>query len=74
MKTLDYNPSPIEVSFAKALIELQPEIDKRLDRNQIIKIENKISADNPMIKFFLLDEDGDPHEVVVKIIQTPDTF
>ena len=74
MKTSAYNPSPIEVDFANALYVLQKELEKNLKDNQIINVESHIKRDNPMVKFSLLDKDGDPHEVVVRIIQIPDKF
>lgn len=74
MKTSTYNPSELEVAFAHALEDLKNDIQKRLPDNQIIKIENRIKADNPLVKFYLLDKDGDPHEIVIKVIQTPDKF
>lgn len=74
MKTKDYNPSQLEVAFAQALSDLQTQIEKHLPNNEIINVENKISADNPLVKFYLLDDDGDPHELVIKVIQTPDKF
>lgn len=74
MKTQMYNPSILEVQLAEGLSKLSAEIEKQLDGNQIINIENKIHEDNPLVKLFLLDRDGDPHEVVLKIIQTPDKF
>lgn len=74
MKTSTYNPSPIEVDFANALYILQQEIEKHLQGNKIVNVESNIQKDNPMVKFNLLDEDGDPHEVVVRIIQIPDKF
>ncbi len=74
MKTTQYNPSQLEVNFARAIEDLQDQIEKHLPNNQIIKVENKISADNPLVKFYLLDNDGDPHELVIKVIQTPDKF
>lgn len=74
MKTTSYNPSNLEVSFAHAIEDLKSQIEKLIPDNEIIKIENKIKADNPLVKFYLLDKDGDPHEIVLKIIQTPDTF
>lgn len=74
MKTTQYNPSTLEVSFAETFEDLKEEIQKKIPGNEIIKIENKIAEDNPMVKFFLLDKDGDPHEIVLKIIQTPDKF
>jgi hypothetical protein len=74
MKTSSYNPSSLEVDFANALYVLQKEIEKNLHDNQIIHVESQIRRDNPMVKFSLLDKDGDPHEVVVRIIQIPDKF
>jgi len=74
MKTQDYNPSKLEVAFAHAIEDLQTQIEKHLPDNEIIKVENKIAADNPLVKFYLLDQDGDPHELVIKVIQTPDKF
>lgn len=74
MKTTSYNPSPVEVEFANIINQLQDKIGNHLSNNDIIKVENKIHEDNPMVKFYLLDNDGDPHEVVLKIIQTPDKF
>jgi hypothetical protein len=74
MKTSSYNPSSLEVDFANALIILQKEIQKHLQDNNIANIESNIQRDNPMIKFSLVDKDGDPHEIVVRIIQMPDKF
>lgn len=74
MKTSAYNPSPLEIDFANALLVLQKELEKNLHDNQIIHVESQIRRDNPMVKFSLLDKDGDPHEVVVRIIQIPDKF
>ena len=74
MKTSAYNPSPLEVDFANALLVLQKELEKNLHDNQIINVESQIRRDNPMVRFSLLDKDGDPHEVVIRIIQIPDKF
>lgn len=74
MKTSTYNPSPLEVDFANALFILQKELEKHLQDNQITNVESNIRKDNPMVKFSLLDKDGDPHEIVVRIIQIPDKF
>lgn len=74
MKTSAYNPSPLEVDFANALYVLQKELEKNLHDNQIIHVESQVRRDNPMVKFSLLDKDGDPHEVVIRIIQIPDKF
>ena len=74
MKTSSYNPSPLEVDFANALYVLQKELEKNLHDNQIIHVESQIRRDNPMVRFSLLDKDGDPHEIVIRIIQIPDKF
>jgi hypothetical protein len=74
MKTAAYNPSSLEVDFANAMIILQKDIQKHLQGNQIVNIESNINRDNPMVKFSLVDKDGDPHEIVVRIIQIPDKF
>jgi len=74
MKTTSYNPSSLEVDFANALVILQKDIQKHLQDNKIVNIESNIQRDNPMIKFHLVDKDGDPHEIVIRIIQIPDKF
>jgi hypothetical protein len=74
MKTSSYNPSPLEVDMANALFIVQKEIEKHLQDNEIIHVETNINRDNPMVKFNLLDKDGDPHEIVVRIVQIPDKF
>ena len=74
MKTNAYNPSPLEVDFANALFILQKDIQKHLQDNQVINVESNMKRDNPMVKFSLLDKDGDPHEIVVRIVQIPDKF
>ena len=74
MKTSTYNPSPLEVDFANALYILQKDIEKHLQGNKITHVESNIKRDNPMIKFNLMDKDGDQHEIVVRIIQIPDKF
>lgn len=74
MKTVNYNPSELEVQFARAIEDLQKQIEKHLPNNEVINVENKINEDNPLVKFYLLDNEGDPHELVIKIIQSPDKF
>lgn len=74
MKTTSYNPSQLEVDISKAIIYLEKEISKELKNTTIIKMENKIHEDNPLVTIHLLDSDGDPHEIVLKIIQKPDKF
>jgi len=74
MKTSTYNPSPLEVDFANALFILQKELEKHLQDNQIVNVETQLNRDNPSVKFSLLDKEGDPHEVVLRVIQIPDKF
>lgn len=74
MKTISYNPSALEVDFAKTLHIEKEHIGKHLTNNHITHIENYPGKDNPMVKFSLVDTDGDPHEIVVRIIQIPDKF
>ncbi len=74
MKTTTYNPSPLEVDFATALSLLQKELEQKLHNTRIAGVENCVHRDNPMVKFSLIDGDGDPHEVVVRVIQIPDKF
>ena len=72
MKTKAYNPSQLEVEFSDALTALKGEIEKYLTGHKIVDIENRNHQDNPMLIFELEDEDGDKHDVVVKVIQRPD--
>jgi hypothetical protein len=74
MKTSSYNPSTLEVDFANALYILQKEIEKHLQHTTVTNVETHLKRDNPMVRFSLVDKDGDPHEVVVRIIQIPDKF
>jgi hypothetical protein len=74
MKTSSYNPSTLEVDFANALFILQNEIEKHVQHTTITKVETFLKRDNPMVRFSMVDKDGDPHEIVVRIIQIPDKF
>lgn len=72
MKTKYYNPSMLEVNFAKALEDMTQQIEDRLDAGKVVNITPIHNADNPMVIYKLKDEEGDLHEVVVQIIQRPD--
>lgn len=72
MKTTSYNPSPLEVDLANSLVILQTEIEKHLQGNKIVRSEPDLTRDNPTVKFFLLDKDGDSHELVIRVVQIPD--
>ncbi|WP_018478115.1 hypothetical protein [Pontibacter roseus] len=72
MKTKNYNPSTLEVSFAKAFKELAPQLEDRLASGKVVGITSILDTDNPMVIYKLKDEEDDLHEVVVQIIQRPD--
>jgi len=72
MKTESYNPSSLEKEVAAAIVQLKDEIGKHLSQCSIEKIESLINRDNPQVKFFLRDDDGDSHELVINIIQRSD--
>lgn len=74
MKTSSYNPSPLEVDMANALYILQKEIQKHLQDNDIVSVEPDLKRDNPTVKFHTIDKDGDPHEIIIRIVQVPDRF
>ncbi|NJN41402.1 MAG: hypothetical protein HC811_03340 [Flammeovirgaceae bacterium] len=74
MKTTKYNPSPLEVDVANALVILQKEIEIHLQGNKIVTIESNLKRDNPIVTMKLEDNDGDLHELVVRIVQIPDKF
>jgi hypothetical protein len=74
MKTTVYNPSTIETEIAGARVNLQKEIEKHLKEKSIRQASADLSQDNPSVKFNVVDNDGDHHEIVIKIVQIPDKF
>lgn len=72
MKTTAYNPSPIEIEMAEAISQLSEQLTSALKNLKVTKIEKMIDQDNPSLVMNLIDEDNDPHEVVLRIIQRPD--
>ena len=72
MKTTKYNPSDLEVAFARALAALKGQLEQQLAGQTITHIDNHIEKDNPLVRFMLKDTDGDAHELVIKVIQKPD--
>ena len=74
MKTNNYNPSVFEVNLASAIIASKDTIQEKLKESKmkIIETSERMERDNPLITFQLEDEDGDQHEVVIKVIQRPD--
>jgi len=74
MRTTQYNPSQLEVELAYAFSTITEQIEEHLSSAKIVGVDNKIQDDNPSVTFHLEDTDGDPHEVVIKLIQKPDKF
>jgi hypothetical protein len=72
MKTQHYNPSPLEQTFAEAILSLESAIQAQLNGAKIIGKRADLNADNPLVHFELEDAEGDKHEVVIKIIQRID--
>jgi hypothetical protein len=72
MKTIHYNPSLIEIEFAKIIADLREEIQKKSAINTIEEIENNSNKDNPNLVFKLVDRDGDKHELIIQFIQRID--
>jgi hypothetical protein len=69
MKTKIYNPSSIEIQFAEIFLELKDSINEKLTGNEIQNVLVDTKKDNPDLVFELEDNDGDKHEIVIKIIQ-----
>lgn len=72
MKTTSYNPSPLEVEFASIIESLKEDINKKLENRNIDSFEHRLDMDNPTLKVFIKDDDGDEHCLVLKFIQRPD--
>jgi hypothetical protein len=74
MKTIEYNPSYLEIVVAEAIAEMHLHVDEKLKgTSRVIDIERHLKLDNPRIVFTLEDEDGDQHRIVVQVIQTLDS-
>ncbi len=72
MITTSYNPSKIEQDLAAALPKILDQLNGQLKDFSIDKMEEIGSRDNPHMKLDITDNDGDKHEVIIKIIQRPD--
>ncbi|MFA0964309.1 hypothetical protein AB9P05_21060 [Roseivirga sp. BDSF3-8] len=72
MKTETYNPSRLEVEVAEALAELAPQLQEKLSVFKITNVQKDVSIDNPTVTFQLKDQDGDKHELVLRVYQKPD--
>ena len=74
MKTEQYNPSKLETELAEVITKLRNELEAGFSTNKIVDIRATIDLDNPLVNIKTQDEDGDPHEMVIKIIQRPDNI
>jgi hypothetical protein len=74
MRTLDYNPSLLEVEMAKVIADMQQQIESHLNGVVITDVEKYLQHDNPRLRFTVKDADGDTHKLVVQVIQTIDEF
>jgi hypothetical protein len=72
MKTLEYNPSWLEIVVAESIADLHNQIEPRLNGTTIIDVEPNLKLDNPRVKFVLRDPDGDKHTIIVQVIQRID--
>jgi len=72
MKTTHYNPSPLEVEFARIITELKDVIQERSSQYQITNVKNNSQLDNPQLVFTIVDGDGDQHELLLHFIQRAD--
>jgi hypothetical protein len=72
MKTKSYNPSPLEVEFVSVIESLQQDINKRLEKSEVQYFEHNLNIDNPTLKAKIIEEDGDEHTLILKVIQKPD--
>lgn len=72
MKTKAYNPSPLEVEFVNVIESLQQDINKKLENSEVRSFEPNLEIDNPILKANIIDDDGDKHILILKVIQRPD--
>ncbi|WKN31569.1 hypothetical protein PZB74_21720 [Porifericola rhodea] len=72
MQTEKYNPSHLEVQLANAIEKLKDQIEEQLPNNKIVELKKNTNIDNPQLNVYLQDEDGDHHEIVIKVIQRID--
>ena len=74
MKTESYDPGKLEVEMANIMLKIRNELESGLSDNTIESISANIKLDNPQVHIKTGDNDGDPHEVILRIIQKTDTF
>ncbi len=75
MRTSNYNPSPFEVDFIKALENALPQLSGTSNLQwQVTSVTPRQGNDNPGLVIEFKDKDGDPHTLIVQAIQRPDSF
>lgn len=73
MISKDYNPSEIEVQFARVLADLGNIIAGKMAPLKPENIEEDGSRDNLHLCLYFSDQDSDLHEVLCRVIQKPDS-
>ncbi|NEM97880.1 hypothetical protein [Pontibacter burrus] len=74
MRTENYNPSILEVDFARAFHEMSSQLSNHITGGKVVEVKSYPHLDNPQLTYRIKDEEGDLHEIVVQIIQRPDHF
>lgn len=72
MKTKSYNPSQLEIELANIILGFKDEISSRLASNQVQNLTVHHQMDNPNVTIDLIDQDGDSHQMALRIIQKVD--
>ncbi len=74
MKTTHYNPSSLEVAMAEAIVGIQQELESKIPDYKIAEVDADLKADNPVVKFQVIDKDNDRHQLVLRVIQSADSL
>ncbi|MEM9829496.1 MAG: hypothetical protein AAF944_02605 [Bacteroidota bacterium] len=72
MKTQNYNPSPLEQTFAQIIVDLKDTIQDQLSDSKIVYARAELETDNPSVFFTVEDSDGDQHQMVIRVVQRID--
>ena len=74
MKTTSYNPSALEVEVAEIIEKMVDHINSQLVGRKIVSVKHDLLMDNPQLYFTVEDNDGDLHELAIRLIQKPDDY
>ena len=69
MKPTQFNPSPLEVEFARTIVDMKEELVSKLTNMKLDEVQTALKEDNPYLVFKLTETDGTKHEIMVKFIQ-----